>query len=121
MNNYKMGWKFNNIEKKKNIDIYLVNKKDIMSLNKKSIDEKTDYSKEKEQGLHGWFARQGGKGKSKGWVDCNTCRDGKCKSCGRKEGESRSKYPACRPTLSACNSVGKKRKKGKDNISWKKK
>ncbi len=71
------------------------------------LNEKTDFSKEKEQGLHGWFARQGGKGKSKGWVDCNTCRDGKCKSCGRKEGESRSKYPACRPTPSACKTKGK--------------
>jgi hypothetical protein len=71
------------------------------------LDEKTDFSKEKEQGLHGWFARQGGKGKSKGWVDCNTCRDGKCKSCGRKEGESRAKYPACRPTPSACKTKGK--------------
>jgi hypothetical protein len=72
-----------------------------------TLNEKTDFSKEKKQGLHGWFARQGGKGKSKGWVDCNTCRDGKCKSCGRKEGESRSKYPACRPTPSACKTKGK--------------
>jgi len=79
----------------------------------KSINEKTDFSKEKEQGLHGWFARQGGKGKSKGWVDCNTCRDGKCKSCGRKEGESRSKYPACRPTPSACKTRGKGKSWGK--------
>ena len=63
---------------------------------------KRDFSKEKEKGLHGWFARRGGKGKSKGWVDCNTCRDGKCKSCGRQEGESRSKYPRCRPTPSQC-------------------
>ena len=59
----------------------------------KDLDEETDYSKEKESGLHGWFSRQGGKGKSKGWVDCNTCRKDKktgrktCKSCGRKEGE----------------------------------
>jgi hypothetical protein len=68
---------------------------------------KRDFSKEKEKGLHGWFERRGGKGKSKGWVDCNTCRDGKCKSCGRKEGESRSKYPACRPTPSACKSKGR--------------
>lgn len=78
-----------------------------------SLNEKTDFSKEKKQGLHGWFARQGGKGKSKGWVDCNTCRDGKCKSCGRKEGESRSKYPACRPTPSACKTKGKGRSWGK--------
>jgi hypothetical protein len=63
---------------------------------------KRDFSKEKEQGLHGWFARRGGKGKSKGWVDCNTCRDGKCKSCGRQEGEERSKYPRCRPTPAQC-------------------
>lgn len=63
---------------------------------------KRDFSKEKEQGLHGWFARRGGKGKSKGWVDCNTCRKGKCKSCGRQEGETRSKYPRCRPTPSQC-------------------
>jgi hypothetical protein len=84
------------------------------------IDEgtKTDYSKEKKQGLHGWFARQGGKGKSKGWVDCNTCRtdsNGKktCKSCGRSEGEDRAKYPACRPTPSACGTKGKGKKWGK--------
>jgi hypothetical protein len=80
-----------------------------------SLNEKTDFSKEKEQGLHGWFARQGGKGKSKGWVDCNTCRDGKCKSCGRKEGEKRSKYPACRPTPSACKTKGKGKSWGKKN------
>ena len=77
-------------------------------------ESETDYSKEKESGLHGWFSRQGGKGKSKGWVDCNTCRKDKktgkktCKSCGRKKGEKRSKYPACRPTPAAC---GKKIKK----------
>ena len=75
--------------------------------------KKTDFSKEKEKGLHGWFERQGGKGKSKGWVDCNTCRKDpetgrkKCKSCGRKEGEERAKYPACRPTPSACSTQGK--------------
>jgi hypothetical protein len=67
-----------------------------------SEEPKRDFSKEKEKGLHGWFARQGGKGKSKGWVDCNTCREGKCKSCGRQEGETRSKYPRCRPTPSQC-------------------
>ena len=106
-----------NIENKKNIDIYLINKEDIMSLNKKSLNEKTDFSKEKKQGLHGWFARQGGKGKSKGWVDCNTCRDGKCKSCGRKEGESRSKYPACRPTPSACKTKGRGKSWGKKSTN----
>lgn len=81
--------------------------------------KKTDFSKEKSQGLHGWFARRGGKGKSKGWVDCNTCRKDpetgrkKCKSCGRKEGEKRAKYPACRPTPSACGTRGKGKKWGK--------
>ena len=74
--------------------------------------------KEKE-GLHKWFSRQGGKGKSKGWVDCNTCRKDKktgkktCKSCGRKEGEKRAKYPSCRPTPSACDTKGKGKKWGK--------
>ena len=94
-----------------------------------SIDEgkkkkgKTDYSKEKEKGLHGWFERQGGKGKSKGWVDCNTCRKDpetgrkKCKTCGRKEGEKRAKYPSCRPTPSACSTPGKGKKWGKTDES----
>lgn len=80
--------------------------------------KKTDYSKEKEKGIHGWFERQGGKGKSKGWVDCNTCRKDpetgrkKCKSCGRKKGEDR-KYPACRPTPASCGTRGKGKKWGK--------
>ena len=82
-----------------------------------SLEEKTDFSKEKSKGLHGWFERQGGSGKSKGWVDCNTCRtvDGKkkCKTCGRQEGEKRSKYPACRPTPSACSTKGKGKSWGK--------
>lgn len=68
--------------------------------------KKTDFSKEKESGLHGWFSRRGGEG-SKGWVDCNTCREGKCKPCGRQDGESRAKYPSCRPTPSACKTKGK--------------
>lgn len=68
------------------------------------IDEsepKRDFSKEKEKGLHGWFERRGTPGKTKGWVDCNTCRDGKCKPCGREDGEDRKK-PRCRPTPSQC-------------------
>ena len=80
---------------------------------------KTDFSKEKDKGLHGWFERQGGKGKSKGWVDCNTCRKDKktgkktCKTCGRQEGEKRAKYPSCRPTPAACGSKGKGKSWGK--------
>ena len=91
------------------------------------LDEKDTFSKEKESGLHGWFSRQGGKGKSKGWVDCNTCRKDKktgrktCKTCGRGEGEKRSKYPACRPTPSACTKAGTKRKKSSKQVSWKSK
>lgn len=89
----------------------------------KSLEEKKkkkpDFKKEKESGLHGWFSRQGGKGKSKGWVDCNTCRTDKktgkktCKTCGRKEGEKRAKYPSCRPKPSDCGSSGKGKEWGK--------
>lgn len=90
------------------------------------IDEGT-FDKEKKYSLHGWFKRQGGKGKSKGWVDCNTCRtDPKtgrktCKTCGRQPGEKRSKYPACRPTPSACTKTGTRKKKNSMRVSWKKK
>ena len=86
---------------------------------KKKKAVKTDYSKEKKSGLHGWFSRQGGKGKSKGWVDCNTCRKDKksgrkkCKPCGRQKGEKRAKYPSCRPTPAACGTKGKGKKWGK--------
>jgi hypothetical protein len=70
-----------------------------------------------DESLHKWFKRQGPSGKEGGWVDCNTCRkvDGKtkCKSCGRKEGEKRSKYPSCRPTPSQCKKPGKGKTWGK--------
>lgn len=91
------------------------------------LEEKDTFSKEKSKGLHGWFSRQGGKGKSKGWVDCNTCRKDKktgrkkCKSCGRQSGEKRGKYPACRPTPSACTKKGMKSKKSSKQVSWKSK
>lgn len=87
-------------------------------LNELSIYEakKTDFSKEKESGLHGWFSRKGGEG-SQGWVDCNTCRDGKCKPCGRKDGEERSKYPSCRPTPGACKTKGKGESWGKKSAN----
>jgi len=90
------------------------------------LDEGT-FDKEKSSGLHGWFQRRGGKGKSKGWVDCNTCRTDKktgrktCKTCGRQDGESRSKYPACRPTPSACTKKGTSSKKSSQRVSWKSK
>ena len=94
------------------IDDYLKNNPDEMDEAKK-----TDYSKEKSQGLHGWFARRGGGGSS-GWVDCNTCKKDpdtgskKCKPCGRQDGEKR-KYPACRPTPASCGTRGKGKKWGK--------
>ena len=69
-----------------------------------------------ETSLRDWFKRKGAPGKKGGWVDCNTCRKGKCKPCGRKKGEKRAKFPACRPTPAACKkrskTWGKKSKKG---------
>ena len=66
-----------------------------------------------DESLHKWFKRRGAKGKEGGWVDCNTCRNGKCKPCGRKKGEKRAKYPSCRPTPAQCKSPGKGKKWGK--------
>ena len=66
-----------------------------------------------DESLNKWFNRQGAPGKNKGWVDCNTCRDGKCKPCGRAKGEKRAKYPSCRPTPSACKRPGKGKTWGK--------
>jgi hypothetical protein len=60
------------------------------------LDEKSDFSKEEKEGLHGWFSRQGAKGKVGGWIDCNTG-----KPCGRQKGEKRAK-PRCRPTKAQC-------------------
>ena len=66
-----------------------------------------------DESLHKWFKRRGAPGKEGGWVDCNTCRNGKCKPCGRKKGEDRAKYPSCRPTPSQCKTKGKGKKWGK--------
>jgi hypothetical protein len=72
---------------------------------------------QEDESLHKWFKRKGPSGKEGGWVDCNTCRKvngkTKCKSCGRKKGEKRDKYPSCRPTPSKCKSPGKGTKWGK--------
>ena len=69
---------------------------------------------QEDESLYKWFKRSGPKGKEKGWVDCNA-PDGKggYKSCGRKEGEKRAKYPACRPTPAGCKTKGKGKKWGK--------
>ena len=72
-----------------------------------------EYPLNEDESLHKWFKRKGTPGKEGGWVDCNTCRNGKCKSCGRKEGEKRAKYPSCRPTPSQCKTKGKGKKWGK--------
>jgi hypothetical protein len=66
------------------------------------------------ESLHKWFKRSGPRGKEKGWIDCNA-PDGKggYKACGRKEGEKRSKYPACRPTPAGCKKKGKGKTWGK--------
>lgn len=64
----------------------------------------------KSNSLKKWFAQNGGKG----WVDCKTG-----KPCGRKKGEKRKSYPACRPTKAQCTSAAKKKTSSK-RISWKK-
>ena len=71
-----------------------------------------------DESLHKWFKRTGTPGKEGGWVDCNAPirKDGKItgyKSCGRKKGEQRAKYPSCRPTAAKCKDSGKGTKWGK--------
>jgi hypothetical protein len=68
---------------------------------------------QEDESLRKWFKRSGTPGKEGGWVDCNTCRNGKCKPCGRKKGEKRAKYPSCRPTPTQCKTKGKGKKWGK--------
>ena len=82
----------------------------------KKRDYKPNFSKEKEQGLHGWFARN----KGKGWINCRTGGP-----CGRSSADKKGgKYPACRPTKAQCKSAGKgplRKKKSSKPISWTKK
>jgi hypothetical protein len=71
-----------------------------------------------DESLNKWFKRSGTPGKEGGWVDCNAPirKDGKItgyKSCGRKKGEKRSKYPSCRPTPAKCKDKGKGKTWGK--------
>jgi hypothetical protein len=80
------------------------------------VKEEGTFDLEKERGLKGWFDRNHGKG----WIDCRASTKEKKVPCGRKKagkGADR-KYPACRPTLSACNKKGVRRKKGSKNIKW---
>lgn len=88
------------------------------STNENSDMQEGTFDLEKERGLKGWFDRN----KGKGWIDCKSSKKGNLVPCGRKKagkGAER-KYPACRPTLSACNKVGVRRKKSGKVISWKK-
>jgi hypothetical protein len=73
---------------------------------------------QEDESLRKWFKRSGTPGKEGGWVDCNSPirKDGKItgyKSCGRKKGEKRSKYPSCRPTAAKCKDKGKGKTWGK--------
>ena len=63
----------------------------------------------KKETLRDWFSKNRGTG----WVDCKTG-----KPCGRKKGEKRRSYPACRPTKAQCTSAAKKKTSSK-RISWK--
>jgi hypothetical protein len=87
------------------------NKLSKLRLVKEQLNLLTESQKET---LRTWFKRRGPKGKEGGWVDCNA-PDGKggYKSCGRKKGEKRAKYPSCRPTPAKCKSPGKGKKWGK--------
>ena len=101
------AYRSGNIERCRKGDIWKDIKEEIQHLNEK----------EKET-LRKWFKRQGAPGKGGGWVDCNAPirKDGKItgyKSCGRKKGEKRAKYPSCRPTPSKCKDKGKGTKWGK--------
>jgi hypothetical protein len=130
------------IEGKKELPVYIIDKSEIEKFEEDSnetitdltVDELKDIIKDiisaemnnsgsdklneaKKETLRTWFKRKGAPGKTGGWVDCNTCRevDGKkkCKPCGRKKGETRAKYPSCRPTPSQCGDPGKGKKWGK--------
>ncbi len=89
---------------------------EILDEAKKKRPYKPNFSKEKKQGLHGWFARN----KGKGWINCRTGGP-----CGRSSADKKGgKYPACRPTKAQCKSAGKgplRKKKSSKPISWVKK
>ena len=74
-----------------------------------------NFKREKDEGLHGWFSRRGGKQKKGGktqrdWIACGTCNDkGGPKPCGRADA-SKGRKRRCRPTCAACKTY--KRRKG---------
>jgi hypothetical protein len=74
-----------------------------------------NFKREKDEGLHGWFSRRGGKQKKggktqRGWIACGTCgQKGGPKPCGRTDA-SKGRKRRCRPTCAACKTY--KRRKG---------
>jgi len=50
-----------------------------------------NFKREKDEGLHGWFSRRGGKQKKggktqRGWIDCSSCgKKGGTRPCGRED------------------------------------
>jgi hypothetical protein len=109
--------KMKKIPENTDIKLFVARIKSIANGSTKPEDFKENTFKlEKERGLKGWFDRNQGKG----WIDCKASKKGNLVPCGRKKtgkGAER-EYPACRPTLSACNKKGKKRKKSSKRISW---
>ena len=90
-------------------------KKGSKSYKKKKRRSGDNFKREKEEGLHGWFSRRGGKqkkgGKTQGgWIDCSSCgKKGGPKPCGREDA-SKGRKRRCRPTCGACKTY--KRRKG---------
>ena len=85
---------------------------------KEYLNEEEQLTEKQKETLRTWFKRKGAPGKTGGWVDCNSPirKDGKItgyKPCGRQKGETRSKYPSCRPTPSKCKDKGKGKTWGK--------
>jgi hypothetical protein len=93
---------------------YILDDGEEVEIKKEAKKKKAGTESSKESNLGDWFGRKGAKGKKGGWVDCNA-PDGKggYKACGRGKGEKRKKYPACRPTPSACKERGKGKSWGK--------
>jgi len=93
-------------------ELYSDKKNDNYLVIKEIIQEKV------KETLRTWFKRKGAPGKKGGWVDCNSPirKDGDItgyKACGREKGETRSKYPSCRPTAAQCKTPGKGKTWGK--------
>ena len=100
--------------------IYKIFQEELAAVLDEKKKKKAGSESSKESNLGDWFKRKGAPGKKGGWVDCNTCRKGKCKPCGRKKGEKRAKYPSCRPTPGACKEKGRGKSWGKKSAKGKK-